>query len=58
MIFLSYLGAFELDNPVIEIVMVIGLAAFALMSALAATCFVKPSASSLAKPRSKEPAKP
>ena len=58
MIFLSYLGAFELDNPVIEIVMVIGLAAFALMSALAATCFVKAfGIVFLAKPRSKEAGK-
>ena len=58
MIFQAYLGSFELNNPVVEIVMVIGLAAFALMSALAAACFVKAfGIVFLAKPRSREAGK-
>jgi formate hydrogenlyase subunit 3/multisubunit Na+/H+ antiporter MnhD subunit len=58
MIFQAYLGSFELNNPVVEIVMVIGLAAFALMSALAAACFVKAfGVVFLAKPRSREAGK-
>jgi len=58
MIFQAYLESFELNNPVVEIVMVIGLAAFALMSALAAACFVKAfGVVFLAKPRSREAGK-
>jgi formate hydrogenlyase subunit 3/multisubunit Na+/H+ antiporter MnhD subunit len=58
MIFQAYLGSFELNNPLVEIVMVIGLAAFALMSALAAACFVKAfGVVFLAKPRSREAGK-
>ncbi len=54
MIFQAYLGSFELNNPLLEIVMVAGLAAFALMSALAAACFVKAfGLVFLARPRSK-----
>jgi NADH:ubiquinone oxidoreductase subunit 5 (subunit L)/multisubunit Na+/H+ antiporter MnhA subunit len=53
MIFQAYLGSFELNNPLLEILMVTGLAAFALMSALAAACFVKAfGIVFLAKPRS------
>jgi hydrogenase-4 component B len=55
MIFQAYLGSFELNNALIEIVMVTGLAVFALMSALAAACFVKAfGIVFLAKPRSEE----
>ncbi|MFA5629589.1 MAG: proton-conducting transporter membrane subunit [Dehalococcoidales bacterium] len=55
MIFQAYLGSFELNNAVVEIAMVVGLAAFALMSALAAACFVKAfGIVFLAKPRSRE----
>jgi formate hydrogenlyase subunit 3/multisubunit Na+/H+ antiporter MnhD subunit len=55
MIFQAYLQSFELNNALVEIVMVIGLAAFALMSALAAACFVKAfGIVFLARPRSEE----
>jgi formate hydrogenlyase subunit 3/multisubunit Na+/H+ antiporter MnhD subunit len=55
MIFQAYLNSFELNNALLEIVMVIGLAAFAFMSALAAACFVKAfGIVFLAKPRSEE----
>ena len=55
MIFQAYLQSFEMNNALVEIVMVIGLAAFALMSALAAACFVKAfGIVFLARPRSQE----
>jgi hydrogenase-4 component B len=41
LIFQAYLGSFVLNNPFVEILLFVGLAAFALMSALAAACFVK-----------------
>jgi hydrogenase-4 component B len=55
MIFQAYLQSFALNNALIEIIMVIGLAAFAFMSALAAACFVKAfGIVFLARPRSEE----
>ncbi len=41
LIYQAYLGSFNLNNSFVEIMLFIGLAAFALMSALAAACFVK-----------------
>ncbi len=41
MIFQAFLSSFSLDNPAVAVLLLAGLAAFALMSALAAACFVK-----------------
>jgi formate hydrogenlyase subunit 3/multisubunit Na+/H+ antiporter MnhD subunit len=57
MIFLAYLHSFELNDALLKIVMVAGVAAFALTSALAAACFVKAfGIVFLARPRSEEAA--
>lgn len=55
MIFQAYLGAFQVPSPLTTILLFAALAAFALMSALAAACFVKAfGAVFLAMPRSEE----
>ena len=53
MIYQAYLGVFNLNNPMMVVLLFAGLAAFALMSALAAACFVKAfGVVFLARPRS------
>ncbi|MEL7562172.1 proton-conducting transporter membrane subunit [Dehalogenimonas sp. 4OHTPN] len=55
MLFQAYLGAFQVPSPLTAVLLFTALAAFALMSALAAACFVKAfGAVFLALPRSKE----
>jgi formate hydrogenlyase subunit 3/multisubunit Na+/H+ antiporter MnhD subunit len=57
MLFQAYLGAFEVPSPLTAVLLFTALAGFALMSALAAACFVKAfGAVFLALPRSKEAA--
>ncbi len=57
MLFQAYLGAFQVPSPLTAVLLFTALAAFALMSALAAACFVKAfGAVFLALPRSKETA--
>jgi hydrogenase-4 component B len=41
MLFQAYLGSFALNRPLLEVLLISGLALFALTSALAAACFVK-----------------
>jgi hydrogenase-4 component B len=41
MIFQAYLGSFALNRPLLEVLLITGLAVFALTSALAAACFAK-----------------
>lgn len=53
MIFQAYFHSFSLDNPVVAVLLFTGLAALALISALAAACFVKAfGVVFLARPRS------
>jgi len=55
MLFQAYLGAFQVPSPLTAVLLFTALAAFALMSALAAACFVKAfGAVFLALPRSTE----
>ena len=57
MLFQAYLGAFEVPSPLTAVLLFTALATFALMSALAAACFVKAfGAVFLALPRSVEAA--
>ena len=53
MLFQAYLGSFSLNRPLLEVLLVTGLAALALTSALAAACFAKAFGTIfLARPRS------
>ncbi|APV45184.1 Formate hydrogenlyase subunit 3/Multisubunit Na+/H+ antiporter, MnhD subunit [Dehalogenimonas formicexedens] len=55
MLFQAYLGAFQVPSPLTAVLLFTALAGFALMSALAAACFVKAfGAVFLALPRSRE----